>query len=543
MPERAFLREGKKITRIEEVIIENFQSHKYTTITLSDGLNVIIGASDHGKSAIIRAIKWVLYNEPRGSDYIRQGAKYAKVTLKMSNGYIITRERSASKNRYILKDKEGNASIFEGFGSEVPYEVVKAHGIPKVILDTDKKTCLNIGEQLEGPFLISESGALRAKAIGRMIGLHILDKSIKDSATDLRRENQTKDRLNTELEDIDTKLLEFKDLNKLKEKLDESENIIQKLENSTSRIEKLENKRLQLEDIKDRELKTNEILLKLNRIMDGEMILKTIELDIEKLNRLLNIQKRYLEVKDHIYDTNILLTKTEDINKGIEIINTVNEKAFKYEKIKGYKINLDSIQKRIANKKDILKETDNTEKGIEFVNSINIRILRYDKVKKHQMNLDNINKEIVNKEEILNKTKDIYDVENIVKKIYDDSLNINMLKLYKNKYNICKKEMSNVEKQIKECDNVNEAESIIIKIDEMLKIKKKLTDLNEMHKENRDRIKEGLTYIDKKKIEMEKLLNEYVKILKDSGKCPLCDSLIGQNMIENIIANYREENK
>ena len=32
-----------------------------------------------------------------------------------------------------------------------------------------------------------------------------------------------------------------------------------------------------------------------------------------------------------------------------------------------------------------------------------------------------------------------------------------------------------------------------------------------------------------------------MKILKDSGKCPLCDSLIGQNMIENIIANYERE--
>ncbi|HAA42512.1 MAG TPA: chromosome segregation protein SMC, partial [Ruminiclostridium sp.] len=80
--------------RIEEIIIENFQSHKNTKITFKDGLNVIIGASDHGKSAIIRAIKWVLYNEPRGSDYIRQGANYARVTLKMSNGYTIIRERS-----------------------------------------------------------------------------------------------------------------------------------------------------------------------------------------------------------------------------------------------------------------------------------------------------------------------------------------------------------------------------------------------------------------------------------------------------------------
>lgn len=446
---KVFLREGKKIIRIEEIAIENFQSHKNTKITFEDGLNVIIGASDRGKSAIIRAIKWVLYNEPRGSDYIRQGAGFARVTLKLSNGYTIIRERSSGKNRYILKDKEGNANIFEGFGSEVPYEVVKVHGIPKVILDTDKKTCLNIGEQLEGPFLISESGALRAKAIGRMIGLHILDKSIKDTSTDLRRENQTKDRLNSELEDIDSKLLEFKDLDILKEKLDESENIIQKLENSIRGIERLQNNRLLLENIEDRKVKVKEILLKLNKINEGEMVLKNIELDIEKLNRLLSMQKRFSEVKKNTDDANV----------------------------------------------------------------------------------------------ILNKTKDVYDVEGIVKKIYDDNLNINMLKLYQNKYNICKKEISNVEKQIKACDNVNEAERLLMKVDEIQKLEKRLTELNEKYKENKERIKDGLNYINDKKAQMEKLLNEYVKILKDRGKCPLCDSLIGRDMIENIIANYREENK
>ena len=56
---------------LKQITLKNFQSHKDSTIQLDRGLNAIIGPSDSGKSAIIRAIKWVLYNEPSGDFFIR----------------------------------------------------------------------------------------------------------------------------------------------------------------------------------------------------------------------------------------------------------------------------------------------------------------------------------------------------------------------------------------------------------------------------------------------------------------------------------------
>lgn len=55
---------------IKSIEIENFQSHKYSKLDFSERLNVIVGPSDNGKSAIIRALKWVLFNEPKGTDFI-----------------------------------------------------------------------------------------------------------------------------------------------------------------------------------------------------------------------------------------------------------------------------------------------------------------------------------------------------------------------------------------------------------------------------------------------------------------------------------------
>ena len=47
---------------IKSLHIQNFQSHKKTTLKFHKGINVVIGQSDSGKSAIIRALNWTINN-------------------------------------------------------------------------------------------------------------------------------------------------------------------------------------------------------------------------------------------------------------------------------------------------------------------------------------------------------------------------------------------------------------------------------------------------------------------------------------------------
>ena len=53
---------------IKKLIIENYQSHKRTEIDFSDGVNAVIGRTDVGKSAIMRALIWVMRNRPLGDE-------------------------------------------------------------------------------------------------------------------------------------------------------------------------------------------------------------------------------------------------------------------------------------------------------------------------------------------------------------------------------------------------------------------------------------------------------------------------------------------
>src|SRR6185312_5624229 len=92
---------------IRNLRIENFQSHEVTEMAFDDGLNVIVGASDQGKSAVIRALRWLLFNEPRGSDFMRVGANNSRVTVELADGARVTRERTPSRNRYIVTGTDG----------------------------------------------------------------------------------------------------------------------------------------------------------------------------------------------------------------------------------------------------------------------------------------------------------------------------------------------------------------------------------------------------------------------------------------------------
>jgi exonuclease SbcC len=147
---------------IKEVTVENFQSHHHTHIKLNQGINILSGSSNHGKSAILRAIKWVITNDPSGTDFITLGKDQCRVSLKFSNGYevIRTKSRSGNVNTYdILKENERvTGSPLTGFGTSVPEIVRSAMEInrPDMIFSS----------QLEAPFLISETPKVRAEKIG-----------------------------------------------------------------------------------------------------------------------------------------------------------------------------------------------------------------------------------------------------------------------------------------------------------------------------------------------------------------------------------------
>ncbi len=478
---------------IDKVRIENFQSHENTELVFNDGLNVIIGPSDQGKSAILRAIKWVLYNEPRGNEFIRQGTNAARVRLELSNGFAILRERTPSKNRYVLTNPDGEESIFEGFGNEVPLEVIKAHGIPKVVLDTDIKSSLNIGEQLEGSFLLSESGALRAKAIGRLTGLHIIDKSIRDSSADLRRENQTHDRINDELKEIKEKLEEYKELETLEKKLAESENVINRLENNIKRLEKLETLEDIFHTVKNESENLESNLLKLSMLDECYAYIKSGELLQNRLIFLESMLKRLKNIYSAVSDMEKVLKETYMVNEGIEIIEEASRKLAGYQRLKKLGTRLNGI----------IDELDRSTK-------------------------------------ILDGSEIIEGIDKISDQIGTDNSKLIRLTVAKEKLNLFNKEIDRINAILTQADNAMETGRIIEAIEQSIKSVIRLESVRENIRLCENNIREGNKFIENNKKEMKNFLKEYTVLLKQKGRCPLCESVIGDEKLDNIIKHYEE---
>ena len=203
--------EVQKTKKIKRVILDNFQSHEHTQIDFDDGLNIIVGESNNGKTSILRAIMWVIDNQPLGTDFIMAGKNECKVTVCYDDGTSITRGRTLKDTGYYnvqYKDENGNiqGTQYRGFTNAVPVEVANVHQMPKVNITKDIETHLNVLSQLDGPFLLTESPLVKASAIGRITGTHVVDDAIKESNKTIQGNNKLIKNYQKELEEKENEL-------------------------------------------------------------------------------------------------------------------------------------------------------------------------------------------------------------------------------------------------------------------------------------------------------------------------------------------------
>jgi exonuclease SbcC len=178
--------------KIRTIHLRNFQSHAETVINLSNGVNVIVGSSDEGKSAIIRALDAVLRNEIDNS-LVRHGSKFFDVTIVLDNGTIVSRRKGEDVNEYTVTEEDKVAETFERLGNDVPDRIRQILGRVSLEIDGEEIPC-TISRQEYGPFLLEEAAPVRAKLFGKISGLDIIDRAIKAIQSDaLRTEREIRD--------------------------------------------------------------------------------------------------------------------------------------------------------------------------------------------------------------------------------------------------------------------------------------------------------------------------------------------------------------
>jgi DNA repair protein SbcC/Rad50 len=275
----------------QKLVIENFQSHQYTEIEFTQGVNVFVGPSDSGKSAILRALRWLLFNIPRGTEFIRVGAKECRVTLCLQDGAKITRVRGISVNRYLLHTRDGEEQIFEGFGSTVPQEITKAHDMQAITLD-EKEILPHFGTQLESPFLLFESDRTKAKMIGRISGAQLIDQALKKANHDRQSANHEVKQLEQQQLRSQEKLQQYENLSLLEERLTQAEKMYEEISLKKKRVEALSRYQRELEAVHAKKEFLLTAIQKLTHLPQAERLLYALEKKKSHYQQLLRCYER-----------------------------------------------------------------------------------------------------------------------------------------------------------------------------------------------------------------------------------------------------------
>ena len=174
---------------IQAIEIQDYQSHEETRLELSPGVTVLVGSSDSGKTAVMRALNWAINNRPRGKSFMRNGGtESCSVKITRVDGGTVERfrDRKGGGNGY-----RANGEDLEAIGTDVPENVRELIPLAPI----------NISAQLDSHFLILETPGKIASALSRAVQLDQAEAAANKLASGIRSETRRTETLQQEIGD------------------------------------------------------------------------------------------------------------------------------------------------------------------------------------------------------------------------------------------------------------------------------------------------------------------------------------------------------
>jgi DNA repair protein SbcC/Rad50 len=282
---------------IKQLTIQNFQSHKLTTLHFDKGVNVITGSSDHGKSAIIKALRWLIWNKPMGDEFRNWDGGDVNVSVELEEGITISRIKKGSENFYKLDDLS-----FTAFGADVPSEIQKAFNLSEI----------NLQQQLNMPFLLTETPGNVAKHFSKVAKIDKINSTEKRINSEISKINLSIDRHETNIKQHQLELEGLPNLTKIEAELEV--------------LEDLEKKKLTI--LKN----TSDLNLLIRHI-------NTVESRIEEDSKLLTFEKDVSKLLDALHSKDSILIDISNLTRLSEDIEMVDYKVREFnKKIQGEKL-------------------------------------------------------------------------------------------------------------------------------------------------------------------------------------------------------------
>lgn len=294
---------------IKRIEIKNFQSHKDTVIDFDKGVNVICGESDNGKSSVVRAIRWVVENQPSGTDKINSRwnddfKEPLSVKLFTEKGWV-ERIRTKTRNGYTICEGENKPVELSAVGRSVPLEVASFLNLSDV----------NYQYQMDSPYLLTKTPGEASQYLNQIVHLDSIDKIMSLADSDKRT-------LSSEQKTVENDIKQFTEQLKELEWVDEADTLYQRTKTLDDKCKEIETEcnELQMSIISYNSLSLH--IINLSEVKDlvnkiEEITLpdtQDLESSIETYKRLKDNNVDLTEVKKLLSDiSSIIITDTEEL--------------------------------------------------------------------------------------------------------------------------------------------------------------------------------------------------------------------------------------
>lgn len=447
--------------RINKVCLENYRIHEKLEIEFSKGINLLLGENGKGKSSILEAIGYALFDSGLRAGNQKEAIKYGKKSAKIEVNFI-----GIDNEEYtVVRKIPGTTQLFKGEEllderAEKIRELCGIKGDIKNIYDN-----VIVAKQNEFILAFKEKSSEREKIFNKIFNTEIYGKIYENFSKEAgKKYKQEIELLKNTISNISENLLDPK---KIKEKLkylneelklkEEAEEI---LENKTIKLKK------ELENLRDLELNLSNLEIQKKNLQDT-LKNKNIEKN-ETLNHIAESSKAENIVKENESEYKkyqILSDELNHIKYNQKILNTERDEYFKKEKVK---TNYEHELSKIFGEKEILSNNiENHKKNIyEKDERISNLILEKNNKEKEALeykeNLKNLHPILTHALDMENNiSKAIKELENYELKISNKIEELNKYIIEKNKLEnknlqIIWNNLINFEKELKEKEKKKE---------------------------------------------------------------------------------------
>jgi len=186
---------------ITDVEVVDYQAIRKASLKLGR-FTVITGPTGSGKSAVVRALRLVVFNA-RGTSYIRRGAKSCKAALGFREETTMVGiergGRGADKYRLVTLD----TSPHKHTSDPAVQEFTKLAGaVPAEVSALLRLGELNFSGQFDRPFLLDDTGSHVAKVLGDLTNVTVVFEAAREASRRKKATDADLRRAEQELEDL-----------------------------------------------------------------------------------------------------------------------------------------------------------------------------------------------------------------------------------------------------------------------------------------------------------------------------------------------------